>query len=209
MKHFAILMLLATQMVHAVEGDTDLATLLHRISVICGDRWEMDLADGDQIRIYSKQEALGEGPGLNFGPGEDYYRLGIRFKVVQPIDGKSAARKREQLSVLVEQAKTIPYRYQPGEHIYYPKNEKEWALVVAIRKAQREVGDFPEYRFKSVHLSESMYSMSSWVPNKTNRVALQYKKDIVEIYKLFEEVTLEKPRAANDSLASPFVAKGG
>ena len=75
---------------------------------------------------------------------------------------------------------------------YKPHGQDQWALVLRLRKAEEKVEDIPEYRYESVYLSEE-YSRTPFHPNEKNNKALQYKKDIDGIYKLFVELEEDAP----------------
>jgi hypothetical protein len=72
-----------------------------------------------------------------------------------------------------------------GYFNYEPVGKDQWALALKIKKAEQDVEDIPEYKYKSVCLSEE-YSMAFFIPNKQNKKALRYKKDIDAFYKLLK-----------------------
>ena len=186
MKTIALIILLSCQLMRAETLNHDLPVLLDQLSKICTNRWNVSLSDDNEIMLISKEKALGEMPGDNYGPGEEEYGLYFRFKVVDAFNAKEADQARIELKKLRERGDKIEHREGMGDYSYFPKNQEEWALVVLIRRAERKVADIPEYRFKSVFLSVES-SNDYFIPNKANPKAVQYKKDIEMFFKLLEK----------------------
>jgi hypothetical protein len=186
MKLIALLLLLSCQVMHAQMLNHDLPVLLDDFSKICTNRWDISLNNDNQIILRSKEKALGEMDGDNWGPGEGEYTLYFRFKVVKAIDAKEANEAKIELKKLREQGNKIEHKSMMGHVNYFPTNQEEWALVVLIRQAETKVQDIPEYRFKSVYLSNES-SVENFFPNKTNSKAVQYKTDIENFFRLLEK----------------------
>jgi len=219
MKIITLIIILACQIVRGDTENADLAVLLTQISKICGDRWDIDLDDENRIDLESKETSLGEAAGYNFRGGEDQYILRICFKIVEAMDAKAISEARSELKNLREKGHTIKHDHPMEHYRYTPVSEDQWALVVLIRKAERKVKDIPEYRFKSVCLSEE-YSMKFFIPNKKDSKAVQYKRDMDGLYKLLRKMDSEQPGSAqpttqpadkppvNDQPSTP-TSKGG
>ncbi|MBN1910912.1 MAG: hypothetical protein JW818_14295 [Pirellulales bacterium] len=192
MKYAVLVLLLMCPSAWAEEILPELPDFLEKVSEICGDRWEVSVRSTDNmILLNSKKEALGQAAGYSFGPGEDNYTLHVRFKIVEPVTTSQAAGLRRQLAELREKAKAIKHTAAKGYIWYKPRRRDEWALVLKIQKTEQKVNDIPEYRYKSVYLSED-YSMSFFIPNKLSKISLQYKSDIERLYRLFEKTTPER-----------------
>ncbi len=187
MKFATLIMLAGCQLTFGQARNGDLSLLQKEISKICGERWNFSMTDSNQISLASKEKALGEAPGYNFGPGEEEYTLYFRFKIVDPVDAKGADRAKLELRELRKQGNKIEHTELRGSYSYSPTNQEQRSLVELIRKAEAKVEDLPEYRFKSVYLSEE-YSMDFFVPNKRDPKALQYKKDIDKLFMLLEKI---------------------
>ena len=187
MKPFAVILLLFCRLAYAESLNPDLPVLLDEISKICGDRWEVAVDSRTNISVRSKEKALGEAPGYNFGPGEDHYSLYFRFRIVEAFDANAANQARVELKELREKGDRIEHTNMMGQYNYTPRNADQWALVLSIRMAEAKVEDIPTHRYKSVFLSER-YSMDFFAPNKTDQKAVQYKNDIVKLYALLEKV---------------------
>ena len=165
---------------------SDLAKLLSKWAEICGPRWDIHV-EADRVCLYSKESVLGSAPGYNFGPGEQNYRLQFRFKVVNRLDGRMASQRHRDLELLRKAGDTIEHRESMGYFWYSPKGEKEWELVLQIKRAEARVAEIPDVKFQSAYLATE-YSMDFFEPNKTNEKAIQYKKDIQRIYALLERI---------------------
>jgi hypothetical protein len=191
MKFIALIILLACQLARAQTVNPDLPVLLNEISQICSNRWDVNLSDGNHIFLVSKEKALGEMEGDNYGPGEDEYGLYFRFKVVDAFDAKKTDQAKTELKNLRARGDKIEHKSAMGHTSYFPKNQEDWALVISIRQAEEKVADIPEYRFKSVYLSVEV-SNEYFVPNKSNPKALQYKNDIERFFKRLEKIAPNK-----------------
>ena len=171
---------------------SDLAKLLAAWADICGDRWEIAIDDPPRVCLYSKGTVLGSAPGYNFGPGEHDYRLQFRFKVVNGLDRKIASQRRDNLQRLRNEGNQIDHHEAMGYFWYQPKGEKEWDLVLQIRRAEAQVAEIPNLKYRSVYLAEE-YSMSFFQPNRANERAMQYKRDIERFNALLEKLDRIRP----------------
>jgi hypothetical protein len=170
---------------------SDLAKLLAMWAEICESRWDIHV-EADRVCLYSKGTVLGSAPGYNFGPGEENYRLQFRFKVVNTLDGRMASQRRRELELLRKLGNTIEHHEAMGYYRYSPKGEKEWDIVLQIKRAEARVAEIPDIKFRSAYLATE-YSMDFFQPNKTNERAIQYKKDIEKIYALLERIARTAP----------------
>jgi hypothetical protein len=188
MKIIALIILFSCQLMRAqTNANHDLPVLLDEFSKIGTNRWNVSLNDDNEIALNSKEKALGEMAGDNFGSGEEEYTIYFRFKVVDAFDVKAADQAKIELKKLREQGDKIEHKNAMGYYSYFPKNQEEWALVILIRQAERKVEDIPEYRFRSVFLSVEN-SEDYFIPNKANPKAVQYKHDIEKFFKLLEQI---------------------
>ena len=98
---------------------------------------------------------------------------------------KDLEQKSKELIELRKQAIEIDHFFNKGHYWYRPEEKEEWALVLKIKKLEREIRNIPEYRYKSVYFSNE----DPWwfYPNSKDDKAIQYSKDILEIYNLLEK----------------------
>ncbi len=162
----------------------DLALLLHRISEICGTRWDLSF-DNKKIILVSKEKVLGKASGSSYPSGEDNYQLYFRFKVVDSITEAESAARKKILDELERFADQVPSDGIKNVIHYYPEGVDQWKLVVQVRAAEDLVDDIPDWYFRSVFLIEED-TMIFFVPNPTNQKAVQYKEDITRIHELMK-----------------------
>ena len=184
MKYIAFILLLGCCIARGEEINPHISMLLNKISVICGDRWNISLGEDDMLFLNSKEKALGAMYESSYPNGEELYKLHFRFKFVDPMTASEAATVRQNLKTLREQSKDIKQSNMKGYYYYKPEGERQWAHVLKIKKAETQVADIPELKFKSANISVDS-SMTSFTPNKNDQKAIQYKADIENIYRLF------------------------
>jgi hypothetical protein len=185
----AVVLLLITTLTSkraSAENFSDLAKLLAAWSDVCGDRWTITI-ESDHVDLYATEGALGEVSDYNEGPGIEKWRLHFRFKVVEGLDKNATRQRQVDLERLRKEGESINHEEQMGHFLYYPKGEKEWDLVVRIRNAEAKVADIPRRKFRSVYLSEE-HTMKTFQASERDKKALQYEKDIANIYKLLSTV---------------------
>jgi len=165
----------------------DIPILLDKMSAICADRWTIRFEEGDMIYLESKDKALGAILGYSSDGKEREYTLDTSFKIVDKVTAAQVSKIWRQYDDLRKQGKAIKHTEMKGSVRYEPQGRDQRALVLKIEEAGEKVGDVPEFRYKSVYLSER-YTMSFFFPKKQNAKALQYKKDIDDLYNLFDKL---------------------
>jgi hypothetical protein len=177
------------------EPISDLAILLTKLDNICGDRWYINV-DADHILLRSKETLSGGFLVGNFTKNQTNNYLRFEYSIVKAVDSRTVIQRQERLTDLRKQARRIEHKAVKG-YWYVPKNEEEWELVLLVRKAEKDVDDIPDLKFRSAYLS-TRYAMKFFRPDENNQIAVQYGKDIADIYKLFEVIT---PSQIPDSCA--------
>jgi hypothetical protein len=165
----------------------DIPILLDKMSEICADRWTIGFGENNTICLESNQKVLGVIAGYSYDGTEQEHSLDTSFKIVDKVTPGQVSRLVKNRDDLREQGKAIKQEQMKGHVRYKPEGSAEEALVLKIREVEGKVGDFPEFRYKSIYLSVPD-TMSFFVPNKQNNIAVQYKKDIDSLYDLFEEL---------------------
>ena len=193
MKHILIIFLFFQQLLPALDNTLEVAEFLTNIEKITEGRWSIRPAENNMIYLNSKEEVTGEMNSGSYAVGESKYKLHFRFKIVKELSGEEQIDKHNELDNLRKLGSKIKHKEIKGYYYYEPKGKEEWSLVLKIKKAEQAVNDIPEYSFKTVYFSEE-YSMSSFTPNKKDKRALLYKKDVEGIFKLLKRVSKTKEK---------------
>lgn len=175
-------------------ANADLPLLRREIRQICGDRWDLQIGADGVLVLNTRMELHGSAPAYNFPPGDHMYTLLMRFRIVPALPAGEAYRRRETLGTLRLQAQGIPQDSANGYTLRYgytPRNDDEAALVAKVEDAARLVGDIPEFRYRSVYLSEED-SMTFFQPHPSDAQAVQCKADMVNLYKALKPVPREE-----------------
>ena len=137
------------------------------------------------ILIRTKEAVAGKITGDFSVLDRDRHSLEFKFKIVNKPKEQKLEQKSKELIELRKQAIEIDHFFNKGHYWYRPEEKEEWALVLKIKKLEREIRNIPEYRYKSVYFSNE----DPWwfYPNSKDDKAIQYSKDILEIYNLLEK----------------------
>ena len=183
----------------------DIAKVLQSISSICNDRWKIDLTPDRMIELNLKKEVLGQAPGANTPAmnGDYLTYLDLRFRIVPPRSVDERTDILRELNALRNRAKEIKQFQAPGHVIYYPKNVEEWNSVVNVRRLEGIVQEFPEFKVDKVFLSPRYCNARDFVPNATNKEALQAKRDIETVLSLFTPIPEAEKTGAGQPSTKP------
>ncbi len=182
---YILILLLFHHLTLASEINSDVPDFLEKVTKITKDRWEITIDREGLILIRTKENVAGQISG-NFSVRiRDKYSLEFKFKVVDKPTEKEIDQKINELKDLRKKATKMKHLFNKGYYRYSPEEKEEWALVLKIKQLEREIRSIPEYSYKSVYFSnEDPWWFS---PNKKDAKALQYSKDIEEIYKLLKK----------------------